>query len=169
MKHVFRQSLAVLIFCCLTFTLYAQQIPGYTMVWNDEFSGSGAPDPAKWSHAVVGPGWVNNELQNYTNRTENSRQENGHLIIECRRDWYGGHEYSSARIFSQGNGDWTYGRMEASIKVPSGLGTWPAFWMMPTNPYLYATTCDETTGSDADCDAWPNSGEIDILERVGYE
>ena len=126
---------------------------GWQLVWQDEFDGPGI-DFSKWSFEVQGPGWVNNELQNYTNnRWENARVENGHLVIEARRDWFNGHEYSSARLKTQGKASWTYGRFEASIKLPGGWGTWPAFWMMPDN---------QSRG-------WPACGEIDIMEEVGYD
>lgn len=125
-----------------------------TLRWSDEFNGSGLPDASKWSFDVRPPGWVNREWQNYTDRrTENARVENGRLVIEARRDWFGGHEISSARLVSAGKGDFTYGRVEARIKQPVGRGTWPAFWMLPTD-WSYG--------------GWPNSGEIDIMEHVGY-
>lgn len=125
----------------------------WNLVWSDEFNGSSI-DESKWSYDVQGPGWVNHELQSYTNhRSENARVENGHLVIEGRHDWYNGAEYSSARLKTQGKASWTYGRVEASIKLPGGWGTWPAFWMMPDN---------QSRG-------WPACGEIDIMEEVGYD
>ncbi|MBK8971324.1 MAG: RICIN domain-containing protein [Hahellaceae bacterium] len=124
-------------------------------IWSDEFNYSGLPDPAKWSFEVQGPGWVNHEWQNYTgNRQENARVGNGVLTIEARRDWFGGHEISSARLKTHYKGDWLNGRIEVRAKLPRGRGTWPAIWMMPT---------DSTYGG------WPNSGEIDIMENVGYD
>lgn len=124
----------------------------WKLVWSDEFNGS-AIDESKWTWEVQKPGWVNNELQNYTNRRwENSRVENGHLVIEGRRDWYNGYEYSSARLKTQGKASWKYGRVEARIQLSGGWGTWPAFWMMPDN---------QSRG-------WPACGEIDIMEEVGY-
>lgn len=126
-----------------------------TPVWSDEFNYNGLPDPGKWSFEVHGPGWVNNEWQNYTDRRlENARVENGRLIIEARRDWFGGHEISSARIRTAGKGDWLNGRIEVRAKLPRGRGTWPAIWMLPTD-WVYGD--------------WPNSGEIDIMENVGYD
>lgn len=124
-------------------------------VWSDEFNYSGLPDPSKWSFEVQRPGWVNDEWQNYTgNRTENARVGNGVLTIEARRDWFGGHEISSARLKSHGKGDWLNGRIEVRAKLPKGRGTWPAIWMMP---------------SDSEYGGWPNSGEIDIMENVGFD
>jgi hypothetical protein len=123
------------------------------LVWSDEFDGPGI-DESKWAYEVQRPGWVNNELQNYTHRRpENARIENGHLVIEARRDYFQGHEYSSARLKTHRKASWKYGRFEARIQVPSGRGTWPAFWMMPD---------DFRRG-------WPACGEMDILEHVGYE
>ncbi|MGE5451696.1 MAG: RICIN domain-containing protein [Acidobacteriota bacterium] len=124
-------------------------------VWSDEFNYSGLPDGNKWSFEVQRPGWVNHELQNYTgNRLENARVENGHLVIEARRDWYQGYEVSSARLKTAYKGDWLNGRIEVRAKLPPGRGTWPAIWLMPT---------------DSAYGGWPNSGEIDIMENVGYD
>lgn len=127
----------------------------WKLVWNDEFDIDGLPDPSKWSFDVKGPGWVNDELQSYTDkRIENCRVENGKLIIEARKDNFNGNAYSSARVKTEGKGDWLYGKVVVRAKLPKGRGTWPAIWMMPT---------DNKYGS------WPNSGEIDIMEKVGHE
>jgi|GEM_PF-195267 len=141
----------------------------WDLIWSDEFDIDGAIDPTKWTHENWAPGNVNNELQRYTSRPENSRVEGGNLIIEARRDFYQGDEYSSARIHSRGKGDLLYGRVEVRAKLPFGRGTWPAIWMMPTDFFTYATTCSESTGWISGCDAWPNSGEIDIMEHVGFD
>ena len=125
------------------------------LVWADEFDYTGLPDEKKWSYDVGGHGWGNKELQFYTDRRkENARVENGSLIIEARRDNWEGHEYTSARLVSKRKGDWTYGRIEARAKLPTGKGVWPAIWMLPTE-WKYGS--------------WPASGEIDIMEQVGYE
>lgn len=140
------------------------------LVWAEEFEGTGLPNTANWSFETQGPGWVNDELQNYTGtRQENVRLENGSLIIEARRDNFDGKEYSSARIHTAGKAEFAQGRFEARAKLPSGRGTWPAIWMMPSNPFKFATTCSAATGWVAGCDAWPNSGEIDFMEHVGYD
>ena len=106
----------------------------WRLVWQDEFNGSGLPDPNKWGYDTGNGGWGNNELQNYTaNRTENARQENGNLVIEARRDWYNGIEYSSARLVSRNKGDWKYGRIEVKAKIPLGQGLWqPSGCYRPT-------------------------------------
>ncbi len=127
----------------------------WRLVWADEFDYNGLPDPAKWGYDVGGHGWGNKELQYYTERRkENARVEKGLLIIEARRDSWEGHQYTSARLVSKGKGDWAYGRFEVKAKLPSGRGTWPAIWMLPTG-WEYGS--------------WPSSGEIDIMEHVGYE
>jgi beta-glucanase (GH16 family) len=132
-----------------------QDAPAWELVWAEEFNYTGLPDPAKWKYDKGGHGWGNKELQYYTQgRKENARVENGFLVIEARRDNWKGHEYTSARLVSKGQGDWTYGRFEARAKLPSGKGAWPAIWMLPTG-WKYG--------------GWPNSGEIDIMEQVGYE
>jgi len=124
----------------------------WRLVWSDEFDGNSI-DTSKWGFDIQRPGWVNNELENYTNRNENARVENGHLVLEARRDYYQGYEYSSARMKTQGHASFTYGRVEARIQLPGGWGTWPAFWMMPD---------DFSRG-------WPACGEIDIMEEVGFD
>jgi licheninase len=132
-------------------------IEGWTLVWNDEFDGEGLPDPSKWSYNVGGHGWGNNELQYYTeNRIRNARLENGNLVIEAVKEPFEGSDYTSARLVTKGKGDWTYGRFEIRAKLPSGRGTWPAIWMLASqNEY-----------GDG---YWPDNGEIDIMEHVGYD
>lgn len=121
------------------------------LVWSDEFDGS-ALDLQKWSHQTGGGGWGNNELEYY--RPENTTVANGLLKITAKRESFGGNAYTSSRIRTINKGDFTYGRMEARIKLPVGQGIWPAFWMMPT---------DDKYGT------WPKSGEIDIMEWIGKE
>jgi beta-glucanase (GH16 family) len=124
------------------------------LVWSDEFNYTGLPDESKWNYDVGGHGWGNNELQFYTkSRKENARVENGHLIIEARREKWEGKDYTSARLITKGKGDWKYGRLEVRARIPSGLGTWPAIWMLASTSPL----------------KWPDDGEIDIMEHVGYD
>ena len=144
--------------------------PHGDLLWADEFDVDGAPDGSKWSFETQSPGWVNDELQAYVgDRSENVRVEGGRLVIEARRDFYDGNEYTSARLFSAGKGDFATARIEVRAKLPDGRGTWPAIWMMPTDGFRYATTCSADSGWTPDCDAWPNSGEIDIMEYVGHD
>lgn len=143
----------------------------WNMVWNDEFDYNGAPDPEKWTHDIWPAGKVNEEDQAYTDRAKNVRVEDGKLVIEAHKEDYQNAKYSSGRIHSLGKGDFLYGRAEVRAKLPAGQGSWSAIWMLPSDPFKYATTC--AAGADwqgsASCDAWPNSGEIDIMEHVGYD
>jgi beta-glucanase (GH16 family) len=129
------------------------------LVWSDEFDQQGAPDPAKWDYDLGDGcpnscGWGNNELEYYTKDPKNVRVENGRLIIEAHRDSLGGKAYTSTRIVSRQKGDWTYGRIEVKAKLPRDKRTWPAIWMLSTD-WKYG--------------GWPESGEIDIMEHVGYD
>ncbi len=127
------------------------------ILWADEFGYSGPPDPQKWGFDVGGHGWGNRELQYYTDsREENARVENGNLVIEAQREDWNGREYTSARLISKGKAAWTYGRFEVRAKLPSGRGTWPAIWLLPALK----------TYADGD---WPDNGEIDIMEHVGFD
>lgn len=129
---------------------------GWKLVWQDEFDGTGLPDPARWTFDVGGDGWGNHELQFYTgSRPENCRREDGHLIIEARREAWQGSAYTSARLVTKDKGDWSAGRFEIRARLPLGRGTWPAIWMLPTVWNL---------GNGG----WPDNGEIDIMEHVGY-
>ena len=142
----------------------------WQLVWNDEFDGEEL-DNSKWSARIWPPRKVNDEDQAYTDRTKNIRIEDGHLVIEAHKEDYEGASYTSGRVHSQGKGDFLYGRFEVRAKLPSGQGSWPAIWMLPDDPFTYATTCsdDEDWQGSGECDAWPNSGEIDIMEHVGYQ
>jgi len=127
--------------------------PGWTLAWSDEFDGA-ALDRSKWLPETGGHGWGNNEMQYYTDRPENVRVLDGHLVIEARRERYEGKDYTSARLKTAGLKETRYGRYEARIKVPQGQGIWPAFWML---------------GADIAQVGWPKSGEIDIMEYIGKE
>lgn len=129
---------------------------GYKLVWNDEFDYSGLPDSLKWNYDTVGNswGWGNNELQFYTfKRNENAWVSDGTLKLKAIKEDYNGFGYTSARLTTKGKGDWLYGRYEISAKLPDGRGLWPAIWMLST---------------DWEYGGWPESGEIDIMENVGY-
>lgn len=132
---------------------------GRELVWSDEFEVNGAPDTSKWNYDLGDGcpnncGWGNHELQYYTNNSANVRVEGGNLIIEARQDSIGGKAFTSAKIISKEKGDWRYGRFEIKAKLPRGKGTWPAIWMLPTD-WKYG--------------GWPSSGEIDIMEHVGFD
>ena len=130
------------------------KVEGYKLVWNDEFNIDGQPDESKWDYDIKDPGWVNDELQYYTSDSVNVRVNNGKLEIEAHYYPNSNFQYTSARIVTRNKGDWKYGRVEVKAKLPSGLGTWPAIWMLPT---------------DWEYGGWPASGEIDIMEHVGYD
>jgi beta-glucanase (GH16 family) len=122
--------------------------------WYDEFDYSGLPDPTKWGYDLGAGGWGNNELQFYTDSLRNASVANGVLTITAIREDHLGSQYTSARLVSRKKGDILYGRVEARAKLPAGVGTWPAIWMLPT---------------DWEYGGWPSSGEIDIMEHVGYD
>jgi len=128
----------------------------YKLVWNDEFNYEGLPDSTKWTYDVEGNSWNwgNNELQNYTKaRIENAYVDGKYLHISAIKEIWEGKNYTSARLITKDKGDWLYGRFEVRAKLPSGKGIWPAIWMLPT---------------DWEYGGWPASGEIDIMEHVGY-
>ncbi len=122
-------------------------LPGYSLVWNDEFDGSQLG--SDWTYEVQSAGWVNNELQNYVQEDQVAQVSDGTLKINLLND---NGTVKSARIYARKSTGWKYGYIEARIKLPKGKGTWPAFWMMPVN--------NQT---------WPDDGEIDIMEEVGYD
>ena len=144
---------------------------GYCLVWADEFSGA-AIDGEKWSHEKNCTGGGNNEAQCYVDDPENSWVADDLLHIKAIRedvtgpnrvdddpdydpaDTSGSGTYTSARLRTKGLGDWKYGRFEMRAKLPQGQGSWPAFWMLPTD-WVYG--------------GWPLSGEIDILEAVNLK
>lgn len=135
----------------------------WNLVWSDEFDYSGMPNSTKWSFDTEGNNWDwgNDEAQNYTPASNNNAWvEDGNLLIEARKEayrWDGDGEtkqYTSARLITQGKGDWLYGKVEVRALLPTGRGMWPAIWMLPTN---------------SDYGGWPKSGELDIMENVGYD
>ncbi len=124
------------------------------LVWSDEFDGVGPPDSLSWNYELGDGcpnlcGWGNNEDQIYTNSSANIRKENGLLIIEALKV---NDQWTSARITTQGKRNFTYGRIEFRAKLPEGVGTWAALWML---------------GESIPEKGWPACGEIDILEHVG--
>lgn len=141
----------------------------YTLLWADEFEGTGEPDPSNWNYET---GFIrNNEAQYYTSDPKNVRLEDGFLIIEAHKEqvkndafvsendknWiknteFG--EYTSASLTTKALNEWQYGKVSVRAKLPKGTGTWPAIWMLGEN------------WKEA---GWPKCGEIDIMEHVGYE
>ena len=139
---------------------------GWKLIWSDEFDGPAGtpPDATKWGYDIGGGGWGNAEWQYYTDRPENAALDgNGSLVITAKtedpastpyRCLYGACMYTSARLLTKGKFDFTYGRVEARITIPSTQGLWPAFWML---------------GANIDSKPWPSCGEIDIMENIGKE
>jgi len=128
---------------------------GWQLVWTDDFDGTSV-DTTKWEF-MEGDGcafgicfWGNNERQWYS--SENTAVADGHLIITAKQESVGGLDYTSSRLRTLARGDWKYGRIEVSARLPVGQGIWPAIWMLPT---------------DTDYGVWPASGEIDIVEVFG--
>ncbi|UEG48828.1 family 16 glycosylhydrolase [Ferruginibacter lapsinanis] len=125
-----------------------------SLLWSDEFNIDGAPDPSKWGYDLGAGGWGNNELEYYTNRSVNSVVQGGVLKINALKENYSGSAYTSARLLSKGKFSFKYGKVEVSAKLPAGVGTWPAIWML---------------GNDINTTGWPGCGEIDIMEHRGSE
>jgi beta-glucanase (GH16 family) len=123
----------------------------WELIWEDDFEGE-TLDQENWIAETGAGGWGNNEWQHYTDRPENHRLEDGFLVIEARKEEYKGSDYTSARLKTQSLQAWTYGRMEARMKLPTGQGVWSAFWML---------------GEDFPTSGWPDCGEIDIMENIG--
>jgi beta-glucanase (GH16 family) len=125
---------------------------GYTqswqLVWQDEFTNAIGPDWVFETGTGSG-GWGNNELQYY--RQQNASVSNGQLVITARRESFGGMQYTSARMKTQGRKSWRYGRIEARIAIPAFQGVWPAFWML---------------GDNITSVGWPACGEIDVMEHI---
>jgi beta-glucanase (GH16 family) len=141
-------------------------LPGWVLTWSDEFNGpdGSAVDPTKWVHDVGGTGWGNQELEYYTDGTQNAIVTGGNLVITattagasgftCAYPSSGPCKYTSARLLTQGKFSQQYGRFEARIQIPEGQGLWPAFWML---------------GANIDTVNWPSCGETDIMENIGSQ
>jgi beta-glucanase (GH16 family) len=142
---------------CLSLGVLAAVAPAahaqtWNLVWSDEFNGASV-DRSKWNFEEGGHGWGNNELEYYTNGN-NSSIVNGALVIEARREDVGGRNYTSSRMTTKGKREFTYGRVEARIALPTGQGLWPAFWML---------------GANIGSVGWPACGETDIMEHVNSD
>ena len=125
----------------------------WKLVWSDEFNNSGLPDTSNWTNEV---GFIrNNELQYYTlRRVENSVVDKGNLLIIGRKELFDSAGYTSASLTTDDKHNWTYGKIEARMKLPKGQGMWPAFWMLGQNIHQIG---------------WPKCGEIDIMEHINSE
>ena len=131
---------------------------GYTLLWSDEFD-QAQVNPATWSYETGDGcpalcGWGNNELQYYSSAADNLFFQDGKMIIEARAEKFGGKDYTSSRIKTQGKKAFKFGRIDIRALLPVGKGVWPAFWMLPE---------DNVFGG------WPRSGEIDMMEYLGSE
>jgi beta-glucanase (GH16 family) len=151
------QKLTLVLISCIALSVCITGVNAQAkrkLVWSDEFNYKGLPDSTKWSYNVGGHGWGNKELQYYTNKQlGNARVENGNLVIEVKKEQLEKNAYSSARLVTKGKGDWLYGRIDVRAKIPKGTGTWPAIWMLGSTTPL----------------KWPDDGEIDIMEHVGFD
>ena len=127
---------------------------GWTLTWADEFGGTEI-NTDWWTHEIGNGdnGWGNNEMQYYTDAPENSRIENGNLVIEARNDyWNGKQQYTSARMITKDKKTFGSSRIDIRAKLPKGQGIWPALWML---------------GNNINEKGWPACGEIDIMELIG--
>ncbi len=138
------------------------------LVWSDEFSNFGPLDDEKWHHQTElpnGVSWWNGEIQHYTDRTDNARQEFGNLHLTAKREQFTDQglttDFTSARLNSKFA--FTYGRVEVRAKLPTGIGTWPAIWMLGKNIDEKGAYWQPTHGDTP----WPECGEIDIMEHWG--
>ena len=139
------KTITLYLFLLITSTVSAQN---WHLVWSDEFT---THIDSNWTFEIGrgNDGWGNNELQYY--RQENASIENGKLVITAKKENFGNASYTSARLKTQGLKSWTYGKIEASISLPSFKGSWPAFWML---------------GENITSVGWPACGEIDIMEHI---
>lgn len=160
-------------------------LENYTLVWNDEFDVDGRPDPTKWGYEVGNHQWPNRELQAYTDRPANSFVKDGCLHIKAIKEKDGEREYTSAKLTTHDIASWQYGYFEFKVKLPRGVGSWPAIWMMPEvkippmpegfpktsdgRPDFRALTPEQRQQFNWPPEdlRWPNCGEIDILEHIG--
>ncbi|WP_312082004.1 glycoside hydrolase family 16 protein [Epilithonimonas hominis] len=142
----------ILAITCISLLISCNRIKSKrVMIWQDEFDTSQI-DKSKWTFETGGDGFGNNELQFYTtDRKENARVEDGNLIIEARKEQWESNQYTSAKLITKETFPFQYGSVEVRAKLPKGKGTWPAIWMLSKN-----------------IKKWPDDGEIDIMEHLGY-
>ena len=147
--------LSIFFYCGCSPSKKAMATDDWKLSWSDEFNYNGLPDSTKWGYDKGGNGWGNNELQYYTAASINNAEvSNGSLKIKALHHPVENRDYTSARIITKGKAEFTYGKVEIRAKLPGGRGLWPAIWMLGTN--------FENKG-------WPECGEIDIMEHVGFE
>lgn len=154
-KSFFIASLLFVVFSCSNDE--KQKVTNFNkLVMQDEFDTDGAPNSAIWGYDIGtgSNGWGNNELEYYTNNSENIKVVDGMLQIIAKKQAFMGSQYTSARILTKGLFEQKQGRFEARIKMPYGRGMWPAFWLL---------------GANSDEVVWPQCGEIDIAEYKGQE
>ena len=168
-KHIYTKTMKTSILKCIVILLFigvyncspdeTQTVATFNnLVLEDEYDKDGSLNSEIWNYdtgdgtAQGIPGWGNNELQFYTDRTENVSVENGYLLITAKEEAFNGATYTSGRIQTKGKFQQKYGRFEARIRLPYGQGMWPAFWLL---------------GDDTNGDVWPQIGEIDAMENVG--
>ena len=133
----------------------APELEGYNLLWHDEFDGTEL-DFNTWSYDPHAPGWTNNELQEYTQSTDNVFVKDGNLVLKAIKKTIDGRNYyTSGKVKTKDKEDFMYGKVVARAKVPEGQGLWPAIWMMPTEEMKYGQ--------------WPKCGEIDIMEVLGSD
>ncbi len=149
---------ASVLLCVVALIRLSQAAPTdstWNLKWADECNGAAntACDGSKWNMVNSGGGFGNGELEYYTNRTANCYHDGtGNLVIKTMKESYNGSNYTSAKLYSQRKGDWTYCRASIRAKLPKGRCVWPAFWMMPTSSKY---------------GGWPACGEMDIMEERG--
>ncbi|WNB17066.1 glycoside hydrolase family 16 protein [Marivirga arenosa] len=123
---------------------------GFNLVWQDEFDSDQLSDDYTFEIGTGSNGWGNNELQYY--KKENTRLEDGFLVIQAKKENFGGRQYTSSRIITEGKKEFKYGRIDIRARMPYGQGIWPALWML---------------GGNFREVGWPFCGEIDIMEMIG--
>ncbi len=145
--------LFLLFLFCFAKASHAQQTTSaaYHLVWSDEFNGHRI-DTTLWHFEIGDNGWGNHEQEYY--QAANASVQHGNLVITAKKEASGPHPYTSARMKTQGAKAFEYGKIEARIKLPVGLGLWPAFWML---------------GANIDTTPWPACGEIDIMEHINTD
>src|ERR1035437_3878958 len=145
----------ILLIISMLISSYIIQAQQWNLVWSDEFNDTtGSLNSANWVYETGFGNWGNNELENYTSRPENVTVANGNLMIIGKAGSYLGNNYTSGRLKTLGKQSWQYGKVEARIKIPTGKGIWPAFWMLGTN---------------INSVSWPYCGEIDIMEHINSD